>query len=339
MKKALALSLPLALLLASCAAPAEVAAASATAPAETTATAAPTEAPAAETPSPTPEATPAMVRPAALSGEYAFGEPYTLTEDVYGNPLPTEPLASYMLVSGAMSWDEAATAQVTVEMLKEANPYAVAEDGSLIPGSTLMVTTGTADYTIPDTKLRDVTVPHTEDYEGAGTYHVPAALDDDQAVALAEGLDALYHFDMSRGYSPAEQAGDDPNVYTSAEGARFTAYTAYQTYINAVFAPRMADHFLTTDKNEYGYYDGYAAGENDALIYTPGDRGANIMFAGYTYGEPKTAGDGTTMFDLLSLIRDDNEDPASPVTSLERQRVALVPTQDGWRVQQLALPN
>lgn len=179
------------------------------------------------------------------------------------------------------------------------------------------------------------------------TYEVPAALDEQAAAAMAEAYDFLWHLDVSTGYSPAEPLEDKVNLFRPVEGARFTRYSEFVSYLNAVFTPELAQTYANGAcfNEEWDFYlGGYMEGDNDELWQTAGDRGTDLYYAGTLFTEPEEQPDGSLTFWQLSLQLDeetfegwDGEGPFVPAFA-QPSPVRLAPTENGWRVAQLSLP-
>ena len=184
-------------------------------------------------------------------------------------------------------------------------------------------------------------------YQQSKTYEVPAALDEQAAAAMAEAYDFLGHLEVSTGYTPVEPVEGKVNLFRSVEGARFTRYSDFVSYLNAVFTPELAQTYAIGAyfNEEWDFYlGGYMEGDNDELWQTAGDRGTNIYYCGTLFTEPETQPDGSVTFWQLSLQLDEEafagwegEGPYVPAFA-EPSLVRLVPTENGWRVAQLSLP-
>ena len=92
-------------------------------------------------------------------------------------------------------------------------------------------------------------------------------------------------------------------------------------------------------------YDTYIKGDDGLLYFSFGDRGGNIAYCGYLFTEPEMQPDGSLKFWQIVLTCEDENfhgwdvtEPVTPDTATLRP-VHLVPTEGGWRVDQLELPN
>ena len=89
----------------------------------------------------------------------------------------------------------------------------------------------------------------------------------------------------------------------------------------------------------------YKEGPDDTILSIDGDRGGNIAYCGYLFTEPEMQPDGSLKFWQIVLTCEDESfhgwdvtEPVTPDTATLRP-VHLVPTEGGWRVDQLELPN
>ena len=162
---------------------------------------------------------------------------------------------------------------------------------------------------------------------------------------MAEAYSFLAHMNICCGYGPSEPVGEKENLYRAVEGARFTNYTDFTSYLNAVFSPELAESYANSaryDEKMNIYAGGYMQGENDELWFTGGERGINILYCGTTFTEPELQSDGSLTFWQLSLQADYDsfEGWTQPVkvAQAEVTPVRLVPTENGWRVDKLELP-
>ena len=86
-------------------------------------------------------------------------------------------------------------------------------------------------------------------------------------------------------------------------------------------------------------------GESDTILTIDGDRGSNIAYCGHVFTEPELQPDGSLTFYQVVLTCE-NEDFAGwageetivPDTATVTT-VRLVPTENGWRVDALELPE
>lgn len=355
MKRLLTLCLAAALL-AACGAPASSPEADSATSTASTQEAAPTTAP---TPEPTPEATPTpepTVAPVTLDSWRSAGQnpaaEYSITDSTYDSGLlegAAWPESVTLLANWNGSLEEMAeTFGVPVETLQQLNPTPeTVDDGN---GGTWYFDMQIQDgpYTLPQTALKrvEIVVPWASDPgEQSHSVIVPASLDDQAAAALAEAEWFLYHSEVSVGYWPAEVTDETNMVYRSKEGARFTTFSGFTTFLQSVFTDEKAQAYAGGGLNEYGYYSGFFAGEDDSLCFASGDRGTNIYYAGTAYTEPETLEDGSIRFLQLSLQVSEEGftgwgtgEEIQPALAYATE-VRLVPTEGGWRVAALSLPQ
>ncbi len=247
--------------------------------------------------------------------------------------------------------DAAETYGMTLEELQRLNPDV--SDADLMDDSkgiyyyvTLLLKDGL--YQLPETQTQTVTitVPWVQNRnDNVSSYEITAALDEQAAAAMAEAYSFLAHMNICCGYGPSEPVGEKENLYRAVEGARFTNYTDFTSYLNAVFSPELAESYANSaryDEKMNIYAGGYMQGENDELWFTGGERGTNILYCGTTFTEPELQSDGSLTFWQLSLQADYDsfEGWTQPVkvAQAEVTPVRLVPTENGWRVDKLELP-
>ncbi len=116
---------------------------------------------------------------------------------------------------------------------------------------------------------------------------------------MAEAYSFLAHMNICCGYGPSEPVGEKESLYRAVEGARFTNYTDFTSYLNAVFTRnwQKATQTVPADDEKMNFYaGGYMQGENDDLWFTDGERGTNVLYCGTTFTEPELQSDGSLTF-------------------------------------------
>lgn len=292
-----------------------------------------------------------MAQMSGQTADYAMEGPHPapLGENVQ---LPEEgvPLRALWWGGNGTLADAAAAYGLTPEELQRLNPGVTDEDLQREDGlfAYQELTLGESLRQFSDTQTVTIQTPWVQnEVQQSQTYEVPAALDEQAAAVMAEAYDFLWHLEVSTGYSPAEPVEGKVNLFRTVEGARFTRYSDFVSYLNAVFTPELAQTYASGAyfNEEWDFYlGGYMEGDNDALWQTAGDRGTNIYYAGTLFTEPETQPDGSVTFRQLSLQLDEEtfagwggKDPLVPAFA-EPSLVRLVPTENGWRVAQLSLP-
>lgn len=207
-------------------------------------------------------------------------------------------------------------------------------------------------YQLPDNPVKRVTVevPWIENrYEQSGTYAVPASLSDQAAACMATAYYFQYeHFGMHLGIEPSEPLPDnDSYFYYSTDGAMYTSYSDLEQFLHCVYTPDYCARILggPLDQRAEDAIQPYYQGENDTICFQMGDRGSNIAYCGKVYTEPELQPDGSLTFWQLSLTIEsedfqgwgqDKEYIPDTATILP---VRLEPSENGWRVDELSLPN
>lgn len=314
MKKYAVILSSLAFLLTACsAAPADSVSATPV-PTETPApTAEPTPEPTA-TPSPTPAPTMAVYDEVSF-GDWRDGAGCTMPDYTFSaphKPQPQEqvtwPTDGVTLCYNAKTLEEAAEIfHTTVENLKELNPDWQDKYSRAI-GCYWALKVQADPYTLPMNNVVTVTVnaPWVESYyDRTEVCDVPASLDKQARAALASAYYFQYHWwGMHAGYSDV-----------------------------------WVDDMLSMDPAPF------AEGENDTILTLDGDRGGNIAYCGHLFTEPELQPDGSLAFWQLSLTCESDdfkgwagEETIVPDTATVTT-VRLVPTENGWRVDALELPN
>lgn len=206
-------------------------------------------------------------------------------------------------------------------------------------------------YVLPQIEMQDVTIetPWVEyaRTEAVNTYTVPAALDEQAAAAMAAAYDFLYeHFGLHLGIDPSEYQ-EEEGYYISTEGALYTRYTDLERYLGNIFSAERCAGMLsgplpTDDSWEFG---GYYQGPDDSIVFGVGDRGSNIAHCGTVYTQPELQPDGSLLFWQLSLTIEKEdfqgwglEDYDYTPDTARIGEVRLIPTETGWRVDELSLP-
>ena len=327
-----------------------------------TATAVPTETPAptAEpTPEPEPTATPSPT-PAptmAVYDEVSFddwrdGADCTMPDYTFSaphKPQPQEqvtwPTDGVTLCYNAKTLEEAAEIfHTTVENIKELNPDW--QDNYSRNGGRYWALKVQADpYTLPMNNVVTVTVnaPWVESYyDRTEVCDVPASLDKQARAALASAYYFQYHWwGMHAGFLPYEKLDEPVGFfnYRAADGAFYTKFSEFGSFLHTVYSDAWVDDMLSMDPAPF------AEGENDTILTLDGDRGGNIAYCGHLFTEPELQPDGSLAFWQLSLTCESDdfkgwagEETIVPDTATVTT-VRLVPTENGWRVDALELPN
>lgn len=206
-------------------------------------------------------------------------------------------------------------------------------------------------YTVPKPSVRYVTVstPWVEySSERTDSYMVPAALSDQAAVCMATAYDFQYeHYGMHIGIDPSVYEEETGWEYAT-DGALYTTYSDLTQYLENVYSQRFCDALLggpvpedAGPLTEKPYYQG----ENDTICFKSGDRGSMIQYCGTSFTEPEVQPDGSIEFWQLSLTveSDDFVGWGEEITYIPDTAsatiVRLEPTENGWRVDALSLPN
>ena len=356
-KKLLALSLILAILSACASAPSESAAAAPVPTAAPAPTAAPTPEPTA-TPSPQPSAEPTPVPTMAafapvsvdswLANANCRMPDCTLSAPPDGKPRLDEMVAwpedGVTLCTTCQTLEEAAeTFHTTVDELKALNPdweESLARDGYFY-----QLKLQAEPYILPqnDVVWVKVRAPWAE-FGYKTVYEVPASLDPQAAAAMG----MAYYFQrnfcggLHAGSMPSEDAGEDADGsfhVRAVDGALYTKFSEFDNFLHAVYSDRRVEEIAYS---EDGFYK---EGPNDTILSIDGDRGGNIAYCGYLFTEPETQPDGSLKFYQIILTCEDESfhgwDVTEPVTpdTATLHPVHLVPTEGGWRVDELGLPN
>ena len=197
-------------------------------------------------------------------------------------------------------------------------------------------------YTLPYNNVVTVTVtrPQWDNYHIK--FDVPASLDKQAQATLATAYAFQYrYYGMSTGFYPSESVDDPQGYYTSraADGAAFVKYSDLDSFLHTVYSDALASEIAG------GPDAPYIEGEDDSILFRMGDRGSNILYCGTLFTEPELQPDGSLEFWQLSLQLDDQtfegwggEGPYIPTDAFAKP-VRLIPTEGGWRVDALELPN
>ena len=232
----------------------------------------------------------------------------------------------------------------TVENIKELNPD-WQDNYSRNGGRYWDLTVQAEPYTVPENNVVTVTVnaPWVEGYyDRTGTYDVPASLDKQAQAALATAYYFQYHwYGMHSGFMPYESVDGLPKWLRgyATDGAFYTKFSEFSSFLHTVYSAAWMDDLLGKDPAAF------AEGENDTILTGDGDRGSNIAYCGHVFTEPELQPDGSLMFYQVVLTCESEDfagwagdDPVVPDTAT-LQPVRLVPTEGGWRVDALGLPN
>ena len=116
-------------------------------------------------------------------------------------------------------------------------------------------------------------------------------------------------------------------------------YSDLESFLHTVYSDALASEIAG------GPDAPYIEGEDDSILFRMGDRGSNILYCGTLFTEPELQPDGSLEFWQLSLQLDDQtfegwggEGPYIPTDAFAKP-VRLIPTEGGWRVDALELPN
>lgn len=329
------------------------------APPAATATPAATPDPTA-TPTPTPSPVPtAAPLPQTTLEEWAAAMPRTPEYDIAEGPIKLQDYVAWPdqpVTLEILSWngtlEEAAEAyHVPLETLLAMNPAPEMSDHTS-DGSTVYYNLKLQDeYIVPKPMVKYVTVstPWVENsIERTDNYMVPATLSDQAAACMATAYDFQYeHYGMHVGIEPSER-DEESGLYYTTEGALCTTYSELTQYMENVYAPECCDALLGGPEVKWeGNFTEkiYYQGENDTICFVGGDRGSNIAYCGKSFTEPELQPDGSIEFWQLSLMveSDDFVGWGEGITytpdTASATLVRLEPTETGWRVAQLALPN
>lgn len=341
-QKALALALAVVLLTA-CAAPA-----GSTAVPISTPTPAPTAAPTPEptaTPSPTPVPTMAAYDPVSFEDwrdgagcrmpDYTFSAPYRqqAAERV------AWPEQGVTLCCTSSTLEEAAERfHTTVDRLKELNPdWQEKYDRD---GTFYRLKLQEEPYILPENNVVGVKVrvPWLSWYDRSETYEVPAGLDKQAQAALA----TAYFFEeryygLHAGFM--EQGGNVGDYWRPpAEGEIYTSFSEFSSFLHTVYSEKRFRVIADSDTAPF------KQGENDTILSLCGDRGSNIANCGYLFTKPELQPDGSIKFYqiILTIESEDfagwgGDELITPDTATLAE-VRLLPTEDGWRVDDFTLP-
>lgn len=206
-------------------------------------------------------------------------------------------------------------------------------------------------YVLPQIEMQDVTIETPwvtfTRTEAVNTYTVPAALDEQAAAAMAAAYDFMYeHYGMHIGIDPSEYQ-EEEGYYISSDGALYTRYTDLERYLENIFSADRCKKMLSGPLPTDGSWNfgGYYQGPDDSIVFGVGDRGGNIAHCGTVYTQPELQPDGSILFWQLSLTIEKEDfrgwcvegyDYTPDTASISEVR--LVPTETGWRVDELGLP-
>ena len=197
-------------------------------------------------------------------------------------------------------------------------------------------------YTLPYNNVVTVTVTRPQWDSYRTKFDVPASLDKQAQAALATAYAFQYrYYGMSTGFYPSESVDDPRGYYTSraADDAAFVRYSDLDSFLHTVYSDAFASEIAG------GPDAPYIAGADDSILFRMGDRGSNILYCGTLFTEPELQPDGSLEFWQLSLQLNDQtfegwggEGPYIPTDAFAKP-VRLIPTEGGWRVDALELPN
>ena len=197
-------------------------------------------------------------------------------------------------------------------------------------------------YTLPYNNVVTVTVTRPQWDSYRTKFDVPASLDKQAQAALATAYAFQYrYYGMSTGFYPSESVDDPRGYYTSraADDAAFVRYSDLDSFLHTVYSDAFASEIAG------GPDAPYIEGADDSILFRMGDRGSNILYCGTLFTEPELQPDGSLEFWQLSLQLNDQtfegwggEGPYIPTDAFAKP-VRLIPTEGGWRVDALELPN
>ena len=263
-------------------------------------------------------------------------------------PQPEEqvvwPTEGVTLCCNAQTLEEAAECfHTTVENLKALNPDC--EDNYARDGMYYHLKLRAEPYTVPENNVVTVTVnaPWVEGYyDRTEVSDVPASLDKQAQAALASAYYFQYHwFGMHAGFMPYEKLDEPVGFfnYRAADGAFYTKFSEFSSFLHTVYSDAWIDDMLSMDPAPF------AEGESDTILTIDGDRGSNIAYCGHVFTEPELQPDGSLTFYQVVLTCESEdfagwagEETIVPDTATVTT-VRLVPTENGWRVDALELPN
>lgn len=239
--------------------------------------------------------------------------------------------------------EEAAEAfDTTVDELKALNPDW--EENFARDGYFYQLKVQAEPYILPqnDVVWVKVRAPWAE-YGYKTVYEVPASLDRQAAAAMGMAYYFQQNFcgGLHAGSLPYESAeGVDPRFSVRAvDGALYTKFSEFDNFLHAVYSDKRVKEIAYS---EDGFYK---EGPDDTILSIDGDRGGNIAYCGYLFTEPEMQPDGSLKFWQIVLTCEDENfhgwdvtEPVTPDTATLRP-VHLVPTEGGWRVDQLELSN
>ena len=206
------------------------------------------------------------------------------------------------------------------------------------------------DYLVPRPDIKEVTISTpwvASRWEQTASYKVPAALSDQAAACMASAYNFEYnHNSMSGGIWPADY-DEETGWYTTKEGGLYTTYSDLTRYLEAVYSPAVCEGILggPVAEEDPDDWHPYYQGENDEIVFQGGDRGSNIRHCGTSFTQPELQPDGSIQFWQLSLTVESDDfvgwgegityTPDTASSSIVR----LEPSETGWRVASLDLPN
>ena len=232
----------------------------------------------------------------------------------------------------------------TVENIKELNPD-WQDNYSRNGGRYWDLKVQAEPYTVPENNVVTVTVnaPWVEGYyDRTEVSDVPASLDKQARAALASAYYFQYHwFGMHAGFMPFESVEGLPGWLQgyATDGAFYTKFSEFSSFLHTVYSDAWIDDMLNMDPAPF------AEGESDTILTIDGDRGSNIAYCGHVFTEPELQPDGSLTFYQVVLTCESEdfagwagEETIVPDTATVTT-VRLVPTENGWRVDALELPN
>lgn len=265
-------------------------------------------------------------------------------------PWPQEPMTLYAGKNGIWqgTLEEAAeTYHIPWGKFWEMNPNPVQQEFEVTGGKYYDKLVIAENYTVPGLNVKEVTIdlPYVEsNYEKKQTIPVPDGLNEQATVMLAEAYSYLKNHERMRGYYPCEDVDAEQYICKAAEGARFTQFSVFKRYLENIF---VLEYVATQTSGHYnaekGWYEGgYFEGENDTLCWQAGDKGV-VNYVGATWDKPQMLEDGSIEILQIGLWLTD-EQLSSESWEEESPKIAcadiirLVPTEKGWRIEQMDLP-
>ena len=281
-----------------------------------------------------PAVTPESAAPAVQREQVTIERDQTAT--LYdGSSMPRQTLPLYYRSWQGKTWAEvAAETGFSADDLRILNPN-VTEDaqGNLqSAGIDLLLSEA---WPIPQTEVCRVTVemPGMPQPYDSRTYQLPNALPDDAARALA-----LCYYQMeSNGQGFITEALPDNADYVKVtSGVRFDTFSQLKSWLESVYTPEAVSAML----DGQGTDPYYKEGPDDALWIQGYAFDHIIPQSGLTCTEPQEQPDGSLRLAAVCVcVTDDEGNPLDEGQGrLYHAPVHLVPTEEGWRVDEAKVP-